>query len=299
MNTRQRFHETIRGGSPDRVPYFEEGLRDEVLEAWRAQGMHENDLSSLPSDRREEIQPDLDPSPPPQRWPTTVEEVRALNTLLDPYDPDRLPKEWFHQVRALRDHDHVVMLRVHRGFFLSLGVYGWDRMLEVMYLLKDDPSVVRQSMAQQAQLATALFQRVLSDVEVDAVVFTEPIGGNDGPLLSPRMYEDFVLSSYDPILELCRDHSIDTIILRTYANARALIPSCLERGINCLWACEVNTEAMDYFDLRREFGTDLRLIGGIDLDVLRQDRAAIRRELETKVPPLLAEGRYIPLADGR
>ncbi|MCP4903087.1 MAG: hypothetical protein GY906_39490, partial [bacterium] len=47
------------------------------------------------------------------------------------------------------------------------------------------------------------------------------------------------------------------------------------------------------------FGTDLRLIGGIDLDVLRQDRAAIRRELETKVPPLLAEGRYIPLADGR
>jgi uroporphyrinogen decarboxylase len=56
---------------------------------------------------------------------------------------------------------------------------------------------------------------------------------------------------------------------------------------------------MDYRELRREFGRDLRLIGGIDLDVLRRDRDAIRREVESKVPPLLAEGGYIPMLDGR
>jgi hypothetical protein len=43
----------------------------------------------------------------------------------------------------------------------------------------------------------------------------------------------------------------------------------------------------------------LRLIGGIDLDALRQDKEAIRRELEAKVPPLVADGGYVPLADGR
>jgi hypothetical protein len=32
---------------------------------------------------------------------------------------------------------------------------------------------------------------------------------------------------------------------------------------------------------------------------LRQDKDAIRREIEERVPPLLAEGGYIPLADGR
>jgi hypothetical protein len=41
------------------------------------------------------------------------------------------------------------------------------------------------------------------------------------------------------------------------------------------------------------------LIGGIDTDSLRQSKDAIRRELEEKVPPLLAVGGYIPLADGR
>jgi len=41
------------------------------------------------------------------------------------------------------------------------------------------------------------------------------------------------------------------------------------------------------------------LIGGIDLDVLRAGKEAIQREVEEKVPPLLAQGGYIPLADGR
>jgi hypothetical protein len=56
---------------------------------------------------------------------------------------------------------------------------------------------------------------------------------------------------------------------------------------------------MDYRDLRREFGRDLRLIGGIDLDALRHGKQAIRREITEKVPPLLADGGYVPLADGR
>ena len=56
---------------------------------------------------------------------------------------------------------------------------------------------------------------------------------------------------------------------------------------------------MDYRDLRHEFGHDLRLIGGIDLDALRQSKEAIRREVEEKVPYLVADGGYIPLADGR
>jgi hypothetical protein len=39
MNSRQRFLETMRYGKPDRAPYFEEGIRDEVLAVWRQQGL--------------------------------------------------------------------------------------------------------------------------------------------------------------------------------------------------------------------------------------------------------------------
>ena len=113
------------------------------------------------------------------------------------------------------------------------------------------------------------------------------------------MYEDFALKSYEPLLNVLKRHQIETIIFRSYGNPRVLFPSLLKWGFNCVWACESNMADMDYRSLRREFGRKMRLIGGIDLDILRQDKEAIRREVEEKIPPLLSDGGYIPLADGR
>jgi hypothetical protein len=301
MNSRERFRETMRYGRPDRVPYFEEGIRDEVLKAWQKQGLpRDANLSQMfPSDQRDEILVDLEPLPKLKRWPTSRPELEALRRSLDPDDPHRLPSQWPKRVRAWQTRDRVLMLRVHRGFFLSMGVHDWGRFTEVVRLLIDDPAFVREAMAIQAELAARLAERVLGEVEIDGAVFTEPIGGNDGPLISPRMYEEFVLTSYKPVFDVLSRHGVETIVFRTFANSRMLIPSILKWGFTCLWACEVNIEAMDYRDLRREFGHDLRLIGGIDLDALRRDKEAIRREIEEKVPPLVADGGYVPLADGR
>ncbi len=291
----------MRYGTPDRVPYFEEGIRDEVLKAWRKQGLPpDTDMSRrFPSDAREEILVDLEPIPKLKRWPTSRQELGALRGSLDPDDPRRLPSKWSKHLRAWQMRDHVLMLRVHRGFFLSMGVDNWERFTEVVRLLIVDPEFVREAMAIQGAFAARLAERVLREVEVDAAVFAEPIGGNDRPLISPQMYEAFVLTSYKPVFDVLGRYGVETIVLRTFANSRMLIPSILKWGFTCLWACEVNVEAMDYRDLRREFGRDLRLIGGIDLDALRRDKEAIRREVEEKVPPLVADGGYVPLADGR
>ncbi|MHC4597762.1 MAG: uroporphyrinogen decarboxylase family protein [Planctomycetota bacterium] len=301
MNSRERFHETMRYGEPDRVPYFGEGLREEVLTAWKSQGLAEDaDLSRLfPTDLREEIQPDLEPMPKPKPWPVSLDDLDTLRKSLDPADARRVPDDWSERVRNWRTRDHVLMLRVHWGFFLSMGVHDWDRFADVIRLTIEDPAFVKEAMRIQGEFAARMAERVLGEVEVDAAVFSEPIGGNDRSLISPRMYEELVLPSYDPVRDVLERSGVETIVFRTFANSRVLIPSVLKWGFNCLWACEVNAEAMDYRDLRREFGRDLRLIGGIDLDALRHGRDAIRREIEDKVPPLVAEGGYVPLADGR
>ncbi|MDY0039176.1 MAG: uroporphyrinogen decarboxylase family protein [Desulforhabdus sp.] len=301
MNSRKRFRETMRYGSPDRVPYFEEGIREEVLRVWHRQGLQQGvELSQMfPADRWEEMEPDLDPYPQPKRWPTSLSELEQLRRSLDSSSQRRLPDDWLEHLRAGKERDYVLMLRVHRGFFLSLGVYDWSRFKEVIILLMKNPAFIRESMFIQGEFAARMAERLLQQVDLDAAIFSEPIGGNDRPLISPRMYEEFVLKSYEPLLEVLRGHGVETIIFRTYANARILLPSILKWGFNCLWACEVNIKAMDYRDLRREFGRSLRLIGGIDLDALRDGKEAIRREIEEKVPPLLASGGYVPLADGR
>ncbi len=301
MNSRERFLETMRYGKPDHVPYFEEGLRNDVMRAWRRQGLAaESDLAKMfITDEREEIDLDVYPRPSPRRWPNNLADLAAFTKRLDPGDRSRLPNNWKKSVQGWKQRQHVLMMRLHQGFFLTMGVDGWQRFYELMKLIHNDPAFVREMMKVQAEFVAALTERALQDVEIDAAIFSEPIGDNNGPLISPKMFVDFVLSSYRPVLEVLHRHQVNIVILRTYANAHLLIPVLMEHGFDCLWACEVNMHSMDYRSLRKEFGRNLRLIGGIDLDVLREGKEAIRREVEEKVPPLLAEGGYIPLADGR
>jgi hypothetical protein len=301
MNSRERFLKTMAYERPDRAPCFEEGIRDDVLEAWGGQGMPPGVpfTELFPTDGRLEIMPDIEPRPEPEQWPTKRSELEDLRQRLDPDDPERLPAGWAEGARQARARGDLLMLRVHRGFFETLGILGWRRFAEAIYLLADDPEFVHELMEIQADFATRMVERVLQEVKIDAAVFSEPIAGNNRSLISPRMYEKFVLPSYEPILETLKQNGVETIIVRTYANARVLLPSMMAWGFNCLWACETNPEAMDYRALRQEFGRDLRLIAGIDTDALRYDKEMIRRELERIVPPLLGEGGYIPLADGR
>jgi uroporphyrinogen decarboxylase len=154
-------------------------------------------------------------------------------------------------------------------------------------------------MAQQGAFAARVAERILRAAEVDAAVFSEPIGGNDRPLMSPRMYEEFVLRHYAPLRDVLRARGVRHLIFLTFANVRPLIPSLLAWGFDCLWATEASIADMDYRALRRAYGKELNLIGGIDMEALRRGRRAIEREVREKVPPLLADGGYIPLAAGR
>jgi uroporphyrinogen decarboxylase len=301
MTSRQRFHETMAYGAPDRVPYFEEGIRPEVLRSWRRQGMPEHAKidETFQTDPRIEIEPELDPRPELGRLPENEADLVELKRRLDPTDSRRLPQGWKQTVRNLKKQDTVRMLRVHRGLFLSMGVRGWQRFYDLMLLLGHSPGRAREAMRMQGEFSARLAERIMQEIKIDAAIFSEPIGGNQGPLVSPAMYTDIVLKSYQPVIDVLKQHGVETIIFRTYANARILIPVVLKWGFNCLWACEVNVAAMDYRSLRREFGKELRLIGGIDLDALRHGKASIDRELKEKIPPLLEQGGYVPLADGR
>jgi len=289
----------MRFGKPDRVPCFEEGIRKDVIKTWYRQGLSKatNISDLIETDHSYEV--DLEPFFTLHKYSTSHKELASLRKHFNPEYLARFWIEWQKIIRLWRKKDHVLFLSVHRGFFLSMGVYNWRRFTEVISLLLDDPEFVREAMLIQGEYIAKLVDKILQDIDIDAVIFSEPIGGNEGPLISPTMYKEFVLKSYKPILDVVKKYGIDTIILRTYANIRILIPSILSNGFNCLWACETNSNAMDYRELRKEFGRDLRLIGGLDLDALRYDKATIRKEIEEKVPPLIASGGFIPIADGR
>jgi hypothetical protein len=301
MTNRQRFQETMRFGSPDHVPYFEEGIRKDVIQNWYKQGFPRGSKISdlFQTDQFYEIALEYDPLSTLRKKPTSRDELVPLRKTKVSDRPWQYWRKKQKLIRSSIKRDHVLFLRIHRGFFLSMGVYDWERFNEVISLSLENPDFVAEAMQIQGELIAKLLDKVLPDLQIDAAIFNEPIGGNEGPIISPAMYEELVLDSYKPILEILDKHGIETIILRTYANMRLLIPSILKYGFNCLWACETDSRAMDYLDIRKEFGRQLRLIGGIDLDSLRYDKSRIHMELIEKVPQLIASGGYVPLADGR
>src|SRR5512137_1569081 len=261
MDSRERFRQTMGFGRPDRVPYFHEGMEEDVIRQWRKQGLSSdaNLYEMFRFDPREEIEPDLEPHLRFRKWPSSLSELDRLQGALDPNERSRLPGRWNNLVHKWQTRNYPLFLRVHRGFFLSMGVEGWKRFTEVMLLTLRDPEFVREAMRIQGEFSGRIAERVLKEAEFDAAVFTEPIAENRGPLIPPKMYDDLVLKSYEPVLAVLRRYRVNTVILLTFSNIRSLIPSIVKSGFNCLWACEVPQKDMDYRELRREFGRDLRL----------------------------------------
>ena len=136
VTTRERFKETLGYGETDRVPYFEEGIRSEVIRSWRRQGLPPccEPSALFPSDQWERVRLNLEPRPAPLQWPTSLRETEALADLLDPSDKKRLPRKWPRLVRGWRKRDHVVLLYIHRGLFQTLGVHSELRKFPVNFI---------------------------------------------------------------------------------------------------------------------------------------------------------------------
>ena len=299
--SRTRFSQLMESGYTSPVPLLEEGIRQDVLDTWHQQGLPSgrDQYDVFNYDRRIEVFPELGPLPEPDLWPTDQAGLRDFRKRFNPDEPTRFKFDESTRTSLGQGEHTIRILRVHRGFFITTGVYKWDRFEEIMLLVKDNPGLVHEILKLQGMFAAQLADRFLADEQVEAALFSEPIGGTHGPLVSPKMYSDLILPTYQPIFEVLAKHDISTLIWRTYANTRSLIPAALDAGINCLWACECGTEEMDYAQIRKDFGTDLRLIGGIDLDALHGDLDEIRKEIVTKVPPILEQGGFLPLLDGR
>jgi hypothetical protein len=300
MNSRERFLAILHGDQPDHPPLFPEGIREEVLLSWRTQGLPEGvDLDDLFFyDQFEQLDPDIYPIPAIVDWSNPQQLLPLLRQRLDPEDPRRLPNDWNEMVIRWRDRQYPLFLRIHQGLFLSLGIDDWRSFAPAILRLVDQPDVVREILAIQADFAARLAEKILRLVDLDGVIFSEPIAGNHGALISAEMYRAFALQSYGLIFDVLCNYQVPAIIWRSYANPVNLLPEVVKYPFNVLWLCETPPGALTPARVRQFVGSNLTLIGGIDSDVLRQDNRAIQQAVAT-VQPFVEEGRFIPLADGR
>lgn len=301
MNERERFRRLFRAQQVDRPPLLEEGVREQVIDRWRTQGLSagKTHLEVFGLTPHENIGPDLTFVPDYSGRIMSLpgrEYRRAFQVSLK-----RFPADWPATVRRLQDRGHIVCIWAYRGFFQALGVEDWPTLAQVLRAAIRNPAAVRNRMEMYGDFCARMLEMTLRDVDPEFIYLSEPISDNRGPLISPAMFEDFVIPAYQRIIAIARAHGCVHILVSTYGNTARLFPSMLRAGITMLWISEAAEVAeVDYRQLRQKFGPDLGLIGGIPLSMLQSaSHEKMVRQLREIVVPLMQSGRYIPLAGGR
>jgi len=115
-------------------------------------------------------------------------------------------------------------------------------------------------------------------------------------LLDPAAFREFCVPGYRKVAGKLREYGCDLYLVDCDGMIDHLLPHWLDAGVNVLFPVEIGTWHADPMAMRRKFGKELRIIGGIDKLVLERDCAAIDAEIARR-KPLMAEGGFIPLPD--
>jgi len=213
---------------------------------------------------------------------------------LNPDDPDRLAGDW----RA-RSAAHVERgTPIQFGYYPDLGVFGSVRWLlgdeECLLAFYTDPALVHDIMDHVTGLYLTLLEKVAREVRVDVIHIWEDMCGRQGPLISPKHWEEFMGPCYRRLRNFARDHDIHVISVDTDGNPDLIIPPMMAGGVNYLYPMEV--AAGCDVNAARSRHPGLALMGGIDKRALAEGPEAIDRAVE-RVRPAVDAGRYVPALD--
>lgn len=303
MTESERFLATLLGRSADRFPVFDLEPADSTLELWYEQGLPRATTVAghFRLETHESVGLEVRSAPFYEMAPDLLESSDAFARHHDPDDPDRLPRGFERHCARVRRQGRVLYVDASSGGLLQmLGVGDWDSLVAACDALVNRPALVESLIERATEFCCLLLERVLARVRVDYAAFYEPIASNAGPVVSPAMFDRYSIPGYRRVIDLLVRHGVPLRILcTTGGDLRLLLPSLLDAGINALWISNITSAGMEYRTLRRHFGPEVALIGGIDSTALLRGEAAVRQAVAETVPPLLSQGRYLPCLDDR
>jgi uroporphyrinogen-III decarboxylase len=333
MNDRERFLATMNYRERDHCPWGEMGFWPETLERWHKEGWPRDislnqffgfdhhrqqvnvSMGFIPSFKREiieeteryrvvrredgviakEFKGELSYHMP--QWLRFPMETRndwenQIKPRLNPDSPGRYPGNWAEMLPRWQQRDYSLTMRMG-------SIFGWLRnwmgIENIALALYDDPQWIQEMMNYIAEFCCACGKKALEEVNLDYILLWEDMAYKSGPLISPNMFRQFMLKLYKKLTGFIRDHGVDLIIVDSDGYAEPLIPLWLEGGVNGFYPIE-RVAGMDPIQLRKRYGRQLRLLGGIDKKAMISGPKAIDRELANAVP-LLKEGGYMPWCD--
>lgn len=225
------------------------------------------------------------------------EDWRELKKRYEPKLPTRYPVRWKEQkLVGWKNRRHVLVL----GENCAAGGFYW-RAREWMgtenlsYAWYDYPDMMHDMMETYTDFVIECSCPILEEIDADYFNLSEDFAMKTGPMLSPDTFRKFILPRMKKLVSFLKSHGVRYVTLDSDGNCEALIPMLMDAGIDLIWPLERASD-MDPVRLRKKFGKELRLSGGIDKRELAKDKKSIDVHL-SELGPLIEEGGYIPSVD--
>lgn len=228
----------------------------------------------------------------------TRDDWNEFKKRLDPSDPARvIPDEEWQAWKKSVEVDKRESLLVIGGGSLLGWIRNWMGFENLAYACMDDPAWIEEIIDYLGEFICATMKRALSEVQVDACGIWEDIAFNHGPIVSPKLFHDWMTPRYKKMTDLLRAHGCEFAFVDCDGNINSIVEHWLEGGVNTMFPLEIRGGTDPYW-MREKFGRDVLLIGGVDKTQLIAGKEAIDKEIE-RLTPLVEQGGYIPHVDHR
>ena len=208
-------------------------------------------------------------------------------------DPGRIPKNFDEKIEKVVNSE--VPVTTWTGSMVG-WIRDWVGVEGLAYLAYDNRDLLKEMVDTITDLVLWGLDQVLPKVRVDAGWGWEDICFRSGPLLSPDIFREVATPNYRRIADKLLEYGCDLYIVDCDGCIEPLVPCWLEGGVNVMFPFEIGAWNADPMDLRKKFGKELRIFGGINKLEIARGPAAIDAEIARRIP-LMKEGGFVPLPD--
>lgn len=226
------------------------------------------------------------------------EDFRRLKTRLDVRLNERYPDNW--KTDLLPEWRDADVPRILGRNTATGGFYwrprAWMGTEGISYAWYDSPALMHEMMEFIADFTIDVAKPVLEEMDFEYVMIAEDMAMKSGPLLGPDTFRTFIYPHLKRLVEFLKGNGVRYVMVDTDGDPDALLPLLLDAGVDAIWPIERAADHMDPVELRKRYGRQLRLFGGVDKRELAKGPAAIDAHLEI-LAPLIEEGGFIPTVD--
>jgi hypothetical protein len=207
----------------------------------------------------------------------------------------RLPSDWGKLARGLRARDFPIRLG---GF--PFGFFGLPRHLigsnQLYLLMYDDPKLLKDLNEFFLRFIIEYWDRIIPAIRPDCVLIWEDMASKTGSMISPAMFQEFLVPCYRRLIDFFRQHRVENILVDSDGYIEELIPLWWQLGVTGVFPIE-RQAGNDPLAIRRRFPR-LQLLGAVDKRVFAAGRSEADIEAELEVTAqLLRGGGFVPHAD--